>query len=172
MLKRFRHNYQLSILALMGLLPICTLPPFAIYRFMTGNLVVGLLDSFIVLLSILGIGYAWRTGDVRRPGLIISLAVSFGAVLVSLRLGLPGTLWVYVAILFNFFMVAPWGALLITTVMIATTGYLGYGRAFEDVLQLLSFFVTSITASGLALIFAVRTRSQQERLELLATLDP
>lgn len=174
MIERLRKDYQLSILVLMGVLPILTLAPYGLYRFLKGDLTVAIVDGVVVLISLLGIRHAWQTGDTRSPGLVISLTVSVGAVLVVLELGMTGLFWVYVGILFNFFMVSPGRSLLITALMLGAIALLGRARqgVFESDFQLMSFLITSVTASMLALIFAVRTRSQQLLFEQLATLDP
>lgn len=174
MIERLRNDYQLSILVLMGVLPILTLVPYGLYRFLKGDLTVAIVDGVVVLISLLGIRHAWQTGDTRSPGLVISVTVSVGAVLVVLELGMTGLFWVYVGILFNFFMVSPGRSLLITGLMLGAIALLGRARqgVFESDFQLMSFLITSVTASMLALIFAVRTRSQQMLFEQLATLDP
>ncbi|WP_233356549.1 GGDEF domain-containing protein [Pseudomonas mangrovi] len=173
MFERLRSNYQLSVLTLMGLLPILTITPYGIYRLIRGDLTVAVLDAVIVICSLLGVAHAWRTGDTRRPGLIMSLMVSVCAVLVVLNLKTTGLFWIYVVIVFNFFVVSPRWALLLTAATLAAIALLGRGtEVFANDYQLLSFLFTALTASGLVLIFALRARTQQDLLEQQASLDP
>lgn len=172
MLDRLRSNYQLSMLALMGILPILVITPYGVYRLIRGDLTVAILDAVIVICSLLGVAHAWRTGDTRRPGLVISITVCSCAVLVVMDLTTTGLFWIYVVILFNFFVVHPRWAMINTLTMLVAIALVGRGRVFANDYQMLSFLFTTFTASMLALIFALRTRTQQARLEQLASLDP
>ena len=173
MLERLRSDYQLSILTLMGVLPLLTITPYGVFRLLRGDLGVALVDAVIVIGSLIGVAHAWRTGDTRRPGLVMSLTVSACALIAVLDLQTTGLFWVYVVILFNFFVVSPRWALAITASLLAAIALLGRSSAvFSSDYQLLSFRFTALTASMLALIFAMRTRSQQIRLEQLASIDP
>ena len=173
MFERLRNNYQLSVLTLMGLLPLLIIAPYGIYRLIRGDLTVAMIDAIIVSCSLLSVAHAWRTGDTRRPGLVMSFLVSVGVVLLVPSLKTTGLFWVYVVIVFNFFVVSPRWALLITSTMLAAIALLGrVSDVFASDYQMRSFLFTALTASGLVMIFALRTRSQQDLLEQQASLDP
>ena len=175
MFKRLRNNFQLSILTFMVLFGAVGITPYAIYRLLQGNWLVGLIDSLIAFSASLAVAYAWRTGDTVKPGIGIAVIVSFGAVPVAINLGVDGLFWIYVAILFNFFMVSPRKALLLTLLILsALVSYplLTSHSVFASQYQMMSFIVTALTTSGMAFIFAFRSQSQRDQLQLLATLDP
>lgn len=174
-LKRLRSDFQLSIITLMCLLGVIGISPYAVYRLAQGNYVVGIADVIIVLSAITTTLYAWRTGDTVKPGIFASIILSAAATLIAIRLGVNGLFWIYPLILFNFFMVSP-GKALSATVMVMI-GLVGYalampGTVFESHYQMISFLVTSMTASVLTFIFASRTRNQRDKLQLLSVQDP
>lgn len=174
-LKRLRSDFQLSIITLMCLLGVIGISPYAVYRLAQGNYVVGVADVIIVLSAISTTIYAWRTGDTVKPGIYASLILAAAATLIAIRLGVNGLFWIYPLFLFNFFMVSP-GKALSATVMVMI-GLVGYtltvpGTVFESHYQMISFLVTSMTASVLTFIFASRTRNQRDKLQLLSVQDP
>ena len=159
----------------MCLLGVIGISPYAVYRLAQGNYVVGVADVIIVLSAISTTIYAWRTGDTVKPGIYASLILSAAATLIAIRLGVNGLFWIYPLFLFNFFMVSP-GKALSATVMVMI-GLVGYtltvpGTVFESHYQMISFLVTSMTASVLTFIFASRTRNQRDKLQLLSVQDP
>jgi len=175
LLKRLRRNFQLSIITLMGLIGVLGISPYAVYRFMDGNYLVSLADSVIVLSTIAAVAYAWRTGDTVKPGVYLAVVFCVGSTLIAINLGVNGLFWIYPLILFNFFMVSPGKALVATALVLATLA--GHaiavpGSVFESSYQMVSFLVTGLMASVLTFIFAYRTNSQRDQLQLLASQDP
>lgn len=175
MFERLKKDFQLSIISAMGLFAMVAITPYAIYRLLQGNWLVGIVDTVMVLFSLVAVAVAWRTGDTVKPGIGIAIIVSIGVVPVAINLGVNGLFWVYVVVLFNFFMVTPAKAVLLILLVLtalATHALALPGRVFASDYQMLSFLVTSLTASGFAFIFATRMRNQRDQLQLLVTLDP
>ena len=154
MFKRLRNDFQLSIITLMGVIGVLGISPYAFYRLLHGNLLVGIADSVIVLSTLSAVAYAWRTGDTEKPGIYLAAVFSVGATLIAINLGVNGLFWIYPLILFNFFMVTPGKALLtMAGVLGALVGYASIhpGTVFESHYQMVSFLVTTGMASILAL---------------------
>ncbi|MFG0584536.1 GGDEF domain-containing protein [Pseudomonas sp. zjy_9] len=175
LLKRLRNDFQLSIITLMGLFGIIGISPYAVYRLLHGNYLVGIADTVIVLSTLFAVLYAWATRDTVKPGIYLAGVFSLGATLIAINLGVNGLFWIYPLILFNFFMVTPGKALLATSVVLVslvTYALLVPGSVFESHYQMISFLVTCMMASVLSFIFAFRTRNQRDRLQLLAIHDP
>ena len=175
LLRRLRNNFQLSIITLMGLFGVVGITPYAVYRLVTGNYLVGFADTFIVVSTMLAVLHAWRTGDTVKPGIFLAIVFSAGSTLIAINLGVNGLFWIYPLILFNFFMVSPGKALVATIlVLISLVGYsqLTPGTVFESDYQMISFLVTGMMASALTFVFAYRTTSQRDQLQQLAILDP
>ncbi|WP_373387775.1 diguanylate cyclase domain-containing protein [Pseudomonas alcaligenes] len=175
MFKRLRNNFQLSIITLMGIIGVLGITPYAIYRLLQGNYLVGIADTIIVLSTLAAVVYAWRTGDTEKPGLYLAGVFSVGATLIAINLGVNGLFWIYPLILFNFFMVSPGKAIVATLLVLA--GLVGHalwvpGSVFDSHYQMVSFLVTNAMAGVLTFIFAYRTRTQRDQLQLLAIQDP
>ena len=175
MFKRLRNDFQLSIIALMGVIGVLGITPYAVYRLLHGNYLVGIADSIIVLSTITAVIYAWRTGDTEKPGLYLAGVFSVGATLIAINLGVNGLFWIYPLILFNFFMVSPSKAIVASLLVLA--GLVGHsiwvpGSVFDSHYQMISFLVTNAMAGVLTFIFAYRTRIQREQLQVLAIHDP
>lgn len=175
MFKRLRNDFQLSIITLMGIIGVGGITPYAFYRLLNGNLMVGIADTVIVFSTLVAVIYAWRTGDTEKPGLYLAAVFSVGATLIAINLGVNGLFWIYPLILFNFFMVSPGKAIAASLLVLA--GLVGHalwtpGSVFESHYQMVSFLVTNAMAGVLTFIFAYRTRTQREQLQLLAIQDP
>lgn len=172
---RLKHDFQLSIIMLVGLCAFIGITPYAVYRLIEGNYLVGVVDSILVLCTIGAVRWAWVTGDTIRPGQFLAVIFSVGAVIVANNLGVNGLFWFYTLIMFNFFVVPPLQSLLATSMAllaICVLGLMPNAQVFESNYQMMSFVVTSGIASFFAFVFAFRGRRQREQLNTLATLDP
>ena len=175
LLKRLRNDFQLSIITLMGLFGVIGISPYAVYRLLHGNYLVGIADTIIVLSTLFAVRYAWLTRDTVKPGIFLAAVLSIAATLIAINLGINGLFWIYPLILFNFFMVTPGKALLASSLVLGSLtshALLIPGSVFESHYQMVSFLVTCMMASVLSFIFAFRTRTQRDQLQLLATHDP
>lgn len=175
LLKRLREDFQLSIITLMGLFGVMGISPYAVYRLFSGNYLVAIADTVIVLSTLFAVLYAWFTRDTVKPGIYLAAVFSISATLIVINLGVNGLFWIYPLILFNFFMVSPGKALLATVLVLASLvahALLVPGSVFDSHYQMVSFLVTAAMASILSFIFAFRTRNQRDQLQLLATHDP
>ncbi|MBB2494827.1 GGDEF domain-containing protein [Aquipseudomonas ullengensis] len=175
MLKRLRNDFQLSIITLMGFFGALGITPYAIYRLLHGNYLVGTADTVIVISTLSAVFYAWRTGDTVKPGIYLACIFSVGSTLIAINLGVNGLFWIYPLILFNFFMVSPGKAIAATLmVLLSLVGHALWvpGSVFESQYQMVSFLVTNMMAGVLTFIFAYRTRHQREQLQGLAIRDP
>ncbi|MBH3338791.1 GGDEF domain-containing protein [Pseudomonas mendocina] len=175
LLKRLRNDFQLSIITLMGLFGVIGISPYAVYRLLHGNYLVGIADTIIVISTLFAVLYAWVTRDTVKPGIYLAAVFSVGATLIAINLGVNGLFWIYPLILFNFFMVSPGKALLATALVLISLvshALLVPGSVFESNYQMVSFLVTCMMASVLSFIFAFRTRTQRDQLQMLAIHDP
>ena len=174
MLVRLKSNFYLAMISLVGLIFTVFVTPYGIYRLLSGNIIVGIADMIMVLVSICCVFYAWQTDKTKGPGLIMAMAFCVGAILVCINLGIDGLFWVYPYIVFIFFLVSPLNALLmllLTLFGLVTFALLNPGQIFASPFQLVSFSVTCLVTSLFAYMFAYRTQTQREALKLLATTD-
>lgn len=169
MLHRLRSDFQLTIISLFAACTVFGVLPFAVYRFLNGQFVVGILDSSIVLAISAAAFHAWRTGDTRRPGLLLVAVNTLGTVAVASILGTAGLFWMYTTLLANFFLVSRRIAAGFTAFgLLVLVGFTG---SFEATAHKVSFVVTASLVSLFAYIFAARAETQRLQLELLATRD-
>ena len=97
MLRRLRTDFQLSILTLMGAIGVIGISPYAVYRLIEGNYLVGIADVVIVSSTIAAVFYAWRTGDTVKPGIAVSIVFSAASTLITIKLGINYKFSVFVA---------------------------------------------------------------------------
>jgi diguanylate cyclase len=169
-LERMRADFQLAIITLFGACSVLLILPFAVYRAVTANWPVAILDFGLVLGICFPMVYAWRSGNTKAAGVVLVVLYSSGAVISATMLGVVGLFWMYATILANFFLVERRPAAAITAVCLLALVLLGKG--FSDKAQMFSFIATTGLVSALAFVLANRTESQRRKLELLATRDP
>lgn len=175
MLKRLKHDFHLFMITLVGLIASCTLLPYALFRMVTGNYLVGLVDMLMIVVSTASVWMAWRTGETEKPGFLMAAVFCFGAVLVCMKLGQDVLFWIYPLMVFIFFLVAPIKALLLLLLMVCAIVSLHFSEhsaIFSTNFQLLAFITTTLITSIFAYIFAYRTHLQRQELRRLATTDP
>lgn len=171
MRNRIRSDFQLGIVTLFGFCSAAVILPFAVYRFLTGAIAVGILDSALVL-SIVGmVLYGWHSNQTERAGKFLVIINCVGALLSSEMLGVIGVFWMYAAILSNFFLTSShkYAAAATVTTLI---GLAVLGKAFDSSSQMWSFLATSSLLALLSFIVAYQYAVQRKKLEVLATIDP
>ncbi|HWS41146.1 MAG TPA: GGDEF domain-containing protein [Arenimonas sp.] len=171
MLKKLKEDFQLSIVALFGFCAVCAVVPFAIYRFSTGNFIVGIIDSFIVLITSSMVIIAIRTGRVEQAGRLLVLFNCLGVLFSTHYTGFIGVFWMYAAILSNFYLTRSQmfaGVCNVITLFILTFVI----ADFQSESQLWAFLITSLLLTLLSAIVSVRNKVQKNSLEKLASIDP
>lgn len=170
MLNRMRADFQLTIITLFAACTVLLILPFAVYRFLMGELVAGVVDSTIVLCICAAAVYAWRSGDTRRSGVFLVAVNTVGTMAAATLLGVTGTFWMFTTLLANFFLVDRRLAAAVTAAALLLLAV--HGKALATAPQMISFVVTASLVSLFAYIFAARAESQRLQLEALATHDP
>ena len=166
---RIRTDFRFAILILFSAVTVLGVTPFAIYRFVHGETLAGVVDLLIVfLLTSVGI-YVWRGGNVARASIVAACAYTLGGAVIANLVGFPGALWMYPILLANFLFIDRRLAILMSVVGI--TAIMLSPGIFPDLIQRISFLVTSIVVSTFAFIFAYRTDTQRAQLETLAWHD-
>ena len=169
-LQRLKNDFRLSIITLVGLSAIIGITPFAIFRFMAGNLLMGVVDSLIMLGISSGMVFSWRTGNTRITGFFMAISASLGAVAVANILGVTGVFWMFPAFVTTFFLATRRLAICINLTMLL--GLSLQRGIFDDLHQVLSFVVTGAITIACAWFFSVRHEDQRKQLQKLATHDP
>ncbi len=170
MFYRLKTDLRLSIITLLGVSGLVGITPFAVMRFMQGNVVAGVVDLAIMLSILASMVYAWVTGDTARSGFFMAVVSATGAVVVGAIVGEPGLFWLYPVLVTSFFLTEARYAIFINVT--AVVALIGHGGAFSSPVQMWSFATTAVVVSCCAYAFASRNENQRERLEHLATVDP
>ncbi len=167
---RLRNDFQLAIITLLGVCATMGILPFAIYRFITGDPLAGLLD-IAIMLSILGsAAYAWRTGNTRVAAWFnVGLSMA-GCVAVALLLGRPGLFWMYVGVMATFLLLRHGEAVVVSAVAFAAVAI--HGKAFASAIEMGMFLVTASVTALFAFIYAYQAEQLRGQLQTLASRDP
>src|SRR5690554_5846636 len=169
---RLRNDTQLAIITSGGLLGLIGIPPFALYRWLQGDLIIVAVDVLLVLTTAFAVWLSWRHDKTRLAGHLLAIIYALGVIVVAINLPVSGLFWFYCFILFNFFIIPPLRSTMITlTALAALCGYdvfLQPGSIFVCLQQLVIFACTSVICSVFAYMFAWRTTQQRRRLEQLA----
>ena len=166
---RLRNDYPLALITLIGAVATLGIVPFAIYRFATGNLVAGVIDSVLVLGIVGAVAHAWHTGNPRAASWFTCILTTLGCTAIAMLFGVSGLFWMYAVVSANFLLLRPREALLLTVPGLAALAL--HGGAFASLVQMASFLVSIAAVALFAYIFAARSEQQRDRLQLLASRD-
>lgn len=169
MLHRLRTDFRLSVITLLATCAVLVITPFAVFRFSNGEFVAGLIDSVIVVGIIILVAFTWVTGKTGWTGLLLALFVCGGATVVALLQGEFTVFWLFPTYAAAFFLTSPAiaAALGAASVLIVVSG-----GVFDAPQPTWAFVAASFVVGCCALVFALRTESQRQQLERLATFDP
>src|SRR5690606_20868034 len=162
MLHRLRTDFHLSVITLLGLCAIIGVLPFAIYRFVAGLYLTGMIDTAIVASVVFAVIYPWKTGDTSRTGLLLAIVTRGGAA-VATRVGLDGLSWVWPTLLTSFFLFRPGIAVVVNALAIAILAL--DENAFASSVVRGPVVAACLVVSLCAVGFAQRTESQRVQLE-------
>lgn len=170
MFHRLKNDFRLSIMTMLGTCALIGITPFAILRFLQGNLVAGIVDLGILASILSCLTYAWITGDTRRSGAVLAFLVCTGAVAVGVVMGEPGLFWIFPCLVTTFFLTS--SRIAVGLNLASVLALMSIDAAFSSAVQMWTFAATATTVSACAFVFALRNQDQRERLEHLATVDP
>lgn len=170
MLYRLKTDFRLSIITLLGASAILGITPFAVFRFLQGNLIAGLVDVAILTGIVVSVAWSWVTGRTEYSGLFLAIMTSSSAVVVGAITGEPGLFWLFPCLVTSFFLASPRLAAIIN--LCAIVAMMAQTDIFRSPVQMWSFAAGAVVVSACAYVFAFRNETQRERLEHLATIDP
>lgn len=169
--QRFREDFRLSLITMFCLPTATAIAGFTVYRFINGNMLMGVLDTVLVLVFLAILVFSWTTGRVVVAGIILVVITGAGVLGVVYLVGLLGLFWAFVDILITFFLSPPTFALPKVVALAVGTLVLGAQSGLNAV-QLVSYGTTFFLVSLFAYSFSALSRAQASQLEELATRDP
>ncbi len=167
---RLRQDFQLALVVTFGIVSNVMILPFAVYRFIDGQMLAGVVDTLNVACISFGALYAYRSGNAKHVALFLAITYSAGCIAIAYLAGSSGPPWMYAVILSNFLLIERKRAAVISAMGIAAVA--ASALALPDPAQKASFLSSSIVVCAFAYIFAWRTDLQRRQLEDLALLDP
>ena len=161
------EEYLPLILSAAGALGIA---PFAVFRFLSGDWFVGIIDMVIVVgLASLG-GVIYRTGRVTYASVVISVLCIGGALSTVYLKGPQQVYWTFPALMAVFYLIRPGQAVALALATIV--GLLPVMLPGSDPMHMATVFITIVVMSAFAYAFSIVTMHQREQLIRLATKDP
>ncbi|TZF82424.1 GGDEF domain-containing protein [Cognatilysobacter lacus] len=168
--ERLRTDFQFAVLVLFCTVALAGVTPFVIYRYVVGDVVLGVIDTAIVAALAGTLLYVWRGGDAAPASLFIVVTTTIGCLVVARMVGMSGALWSYPAIAAGFLLIRRTRALLAASLLILLLAL--DGGAFPSELARLMYFSSASVTCLLAFVFARHTALQRAQLEALASRDP
>jgi diguanylate cyclase (GGDEF)-like protein len=168
--ERLRADFDLAITMLFGTIAIVVLSGFAVFRFLTGHVLGGIVNSAIVLLLLAVLSYGWRSGNTLRTGTTWVVLTVIGCIASALVLGKTAVYWAYLILSINFALTRRTWALAANLALIASMVLLP--GMFTTGFERAAFAATALLVTTYGWIFAVRLAHQHRRLEVLAAHDP
>ncbi|PKM05905.1 MAG: GGDEF domain-containing protein [Gammaproteobacteria bacterium HGW-Gammaproteobacteria-4] len=167
---RLRNDFPLAVITLVGGMALFVISPFAAYRFATGAMLHGVLDLLVVLAILAAVSFAWRTGNSRWPGVVLSILSVVFTCTTAILPDAVGLHWFYAALMASYLLMATSEASAL--MLAALTVLVLHGGAFHSRMHMLTFVTSALLVSLFAMVFRWRADAQHRQLELLATLDP
>ncbi|MEO8365133.1 MAG: GGDEF domain-containing protein [Pseudoxanthomonas sp.] len=169
MLKQFRRNSQLGILALLGVTTSSTLAMFAIYRAVHGQWLAAIVDFTIVVSIALPVIHALRSGNSTGPGAFLCASNSVCFVAACYFIGPVAMPWMFLVLMTNFLIAGLRQALALNLLLIAVVMLMP--GIFDDSVQRISALVVAALVTLFAWLSALRVSTDHQELEVLASLD-
>ena len=169
MLKRFRRNSQLGILALLGVTTTSTLAIFAAYRALQGQWLAATIDLTIIVLIAVPVIHALRSGNSTGPGAFLCVSNSLGCAVACYFIGPVAMPWMYLVLMTNFLIAGLREALASSLLLIAAVMFIP--GIFDLSVERISAVAVAALVTLFAWLSALRVSTDQQELEVLASLD-
>lgn len=163
-------NPEQELLLIQAVLAVMAILPFAAWRFMQGQWLVGLVDLAIVVGMILLGAYGYLKGSPRLVTILLTLIYTAGMLTVVAMRGSEALFWAYPTAVACYFMVRTLEAASVSCFALVVVATLVVDSVSPVVLS--SFIVTYILVCLFAYLFSTKMREDRYRLEQKATIDP
>lgn len=166
--QRLRSDFQLAIVSLFGGSAVLIIVPFALWRFASSQMLLGMVDTAIVACITGAVAYAWRSGNVALPAAFVAVCATVGCLAVVYLQPL-GQLWLFPTLLATYFLIPRLWATVLALLVLATLAV--FDHVFASSLHKLTFLASGAMLTLFSFIFASRTEAQHRKLRMLASQD-
>jgi diguanylate cyclase (GGDEF)-like protein len=168
--KRTRESFEEYLPLILSGAGAVGIAPFAVYRFVTGEWLAGVIDA-IILVGLAGLGVViYRTGRVTYASVAISVLCIGGALSTVYLKGPQQVYWMFPALMAVFYLIRPGQAVVLAVA--AIVALLPVMLPASDIMYTATVFITIVVMSAFAYAFSIVTMHQREQLMRLATRDP
>ena len=168
--KRAAEDPQLGLISFFAALISLIVLPFSIYRFVHGQIGVGIIDAVIVIaVSAVGV-IAWLPGQTARAGILMAIVTTTSCLVVSLLFARHGLLWSYAVLTTNFLLTSRRMAMIANVTVFAILG--SHPEVFANHVERVVFLSSGVLVTLCAYIFSLQSTRQRLALEHLAIHDP
>src|SRR5690606_26608628 len=159
--ERIKADFQLATVLMFAAITVFGVTPFAVYRFMSGKPLTGIIDLLIVACISVGAVHAWRTGRTDGAATFLAIIYSIGCIGIAHVAALSGVLCPHPVLVANFLLVRRRPALLISVV--ATPGVVLSDPALGTAAHKIGFITTAVVVSLFSFVFASRAAVQRSQ---------
>ncbi len=167
---RWKSDFQFFVISLLGVFVILTMAPFAVFRFLNGDIAVFLMEIGIIVFSTATVVYAYVSGNTALASAIMATSITAGIVFTGKPSGVAAFYWFFTAIVFNFSLMKPKFGLVIT--LLGLLGILIFNDIFNTPSEKMIFVTAVLATTSFNYILAYRIQSQQNQLRIVARTDP
>ncbi|MCC5452054.1 GGDEF domain-containing protein [Rheinheimera sp. UJ51] len=168
MINQLQQKYQLSLLLLLGVVAVLGVLPFAVIRYLEGNMIAAVIDITLVLGIIVLVAYAYFSLHIRMVSIIIAIFINAGVVAIGSANGIDSFLWIYPVFASTFILVKPIEAFSIN--MLAGIALALLSDIFV-IVSLDSYIISILMLSLSSFVYASHSAKQFSLLETLNTVD-
>jgi diguanylate cyclase (GGDEF)-like protein len=142
--------------------------PFGIYRLAIGDIPVGAAVCGVVLVQALVLVHLVRGGSAVASAHVLAVSYTVGVITIMLLMGGLGALWVFPAVIMNFFILPVRSALIFNVVVLVAAGPLVMSEPMTGIRVLASLGLVCL----FGFVFARQIEVQRRALQHMATVDP
>jgi diguanylate cyclase len=166
---RSLQQFLMGNVLMLGSVTMAAIMAMAVVRCVRQEYGIAIADAVISALIGLALWYARRTGRAAQAGTLLVAIHSIGACTITLMFGHYGTFWVFLVVVTNYFLITAESAFIVNAVLLLIVSL--DSDAFGDIIEIVSFLITSVLVSCFTYIFASRSNQKREQLEAYASID-
>lgn len=165
---RLREDFRLAMIFLFAGITLLTILPFSVFRFVSGDWLIALLDLGFLSVIVASFLIAWQSGRTELAGNLIAAAAITGVGAVVVVFG-QSAMWVLPAMVGSFLLATSWVAAILSAGLIVMVA--GHDPAFTGSTEHWIFVAASIQTALFSLIFSLRSNQRRVSLAFMAETD-
>ncbi len=166
-MKRINKKYLIIVFTS---LVIFIVTPFAIFRFVNNDWIMGSIDSLIVVSMLTTLMLAYKSSNIQIASTILAICSVIAAIASVYGKGVANIYWIYPVTVAAYYLLSPKQAILMMLFTLgAVSPVLYYGLQTVDLIAVVSSLLLTCL---IGFIFATSAKFQRFELSRLASMDP